>query len=131
MVLSGLVIACRFATWPTMRSPDLLTATTDGVVRPPSALAITVGSPPSMTATTLFVVPRSIPITRAITLCSSSLEGLGNSSVPCFLAAADDDHRWADHAATEPVSALSLRYNPAFVALGFGDRLVQIRNERL
>jgi hypothetical protein len=40
---------------------------TDGVVRAPSALAITVASPPSMTATTEFVVPRSIPTARAIT----------------------------------------------------------------
>src|SRR6202023_1373898 len=37
-------------------------ATTDGVVRPPSSLAMTLGSPPSMTATTEFVVPRSMPI---------------------------------------------------------------------
>jgi hypothetical protein len=59
-------MAWRFATWPTMRSPERLTATTDGVVLPPSAFAMTVGSPPSMTATTLFVVPRSIPITFAM-----------------------------------------------------------------
>ena len=37
-------------------------ATTDGVVRLPSAFAITTGSPPSITATQEFVVPRSIPI---------------------------------------------------------------------
>ena len=34
-----------------------------GVVRPPSAFGITTGSPPSMTATTELVVPRSMPIT--------------------------------------------------------------------
>jgi hypothetical protein len=34
-------------------------------------LAITVGSPPSRTATTLFVVPRSIPTARAIDWSSS------------------------------------------------------------
>ena len=34
----------------------------EGVVRAPSALGITVGSPPSMTATQLLVVPRSIPM---------------------------------------------------------------------
>ena len=34
----------------------------DGTVRPPSAEAMTVGSPPSMTATTEFVVPRSMPM---------------------------------------------------------------------
>src|SRR5215471_6830904 len=56
-------MAWRFATWPTTRSPDLVNPTTDGVVRPPSSLAITTGWPPSITATTEFVVPRSIPIT--------------------------------------------------------------------
>src|ERR1051325_11465419 len=55
-------MACRLATCPTRRSPDLVKPTTDGVVRPPSSLAITFGSPPSITATTEFVVPRSIPI---------------------------------------------------------------------
>ena len=62
IVFSGLVIAWRFATWPTSRSPDLVNATTDGVVRAPSWLVMTVGWPPSITATTEFVVPRSMPI---------------------------------------------------------------------
>src|SRR5256885_5896619 len=62
MVLSGLVTACRLATWPTRRSPAFVNATTDGVNRPPSGLVMTTGSPPSMTATTELVVPRSIPI---------------------------------------------------------------------
>ena len=66
MVFSGLVIAWRLATWPTSRSPDLAKATTDGVIRPPSALVMTCGSPPSMAATTEFVVPRSIPMILAI-----------------------------------------------------------------
>ena len=66
MVFSGLVIAWRLATWPTSRSPVLVKATTDGVIRPPSALVMTGGSPPSMTATTEFVVPRSIPMILAI-----------------------------------------------------------------
>ena len=38
-------------------------ATTDGVVRVPSALVMTVARPPSMVATQLLVVPRSMPIT--------------------------------------------------------------------
>ena len=38
-----------------------LNATIEGVVLLPSALVITVGSPPYKTATTLFVVPKSIP----------------------------------------------------------------------
>ena len=62
MVFSGLVTAWRLATWPTSRSPVFVNATTDGVSRPPSGLVITTGSPPSMTATTEFVVPRSMPI---------------------------------------------------------------------
>src|SRR5579884_814354 len=67
IVFSGLVIACRRATWPTSRSPVLgLTATTDGVKRLPSAFSSTVGSPASMIATTELVVPRSMPRTFAI-----------------------------------------------------------------
>src|SRR5713226_4700470 len=62
MVFSGLVTAWRLATWPTRRLPSFANATTEGVVRPPSEFVITVGSPPSMTATTEFVVPKSIPI---------------------------------------------------------------------
>src|SRR5439155_9750871 len=61
-VLAGLVTACRLASRPTRRSPVLVKATTDGTVRPPSADGMTVGSPPSMTATTEFVVPRSMPM---------------------------------------------------------------------
>ena len=60
--VAGLVTAWRFASWPTSRSPVFVNATTDGTVRPPSADAMTVGSPPSMTATTEFVVPRSMPM---------------------------------------------------------------------
>ena len=39
------------------RSPVFVNATTDGVVLIPSAFVITVGFPPSITATQLFVVP--------------------------------------------------------------------------
>ena len=46
-VRSGLVMAWRLATSPTSTSPLLEKATTDGVVRWPSALAMMVGSPPS------------------------------------------------------------------------------------
>ncbi len=65
-MFSGLVIACRFATCPTGLSPLSVKPTTDAVRRFPSALVITLGSPPSMTATTEFVVPRSIPMMRLI-----------------------------------------------------------------
>ena len=67
MVRSGLVMAWRFATWPTRRSPVFVKPTTLGVVRAPSALAMTTGSPPSITATQLFVVPRSMPMILLIT----------------------------------------------------------------
>src|SRR6476620_10880508 len=74
MVRSMLLTAWRLAISPTRTSPDLENATTDGVVRPPSALAITVGSPPSRTETTELVVPRSIPTARDMCCFLLSLE---------------------------------------------------------
>src|SRR4029078_5794399 len=68
MVLSGVVTAWRFAGWPINRSPSLVKATTEGVVRAPSLFSMTFGLPPSITATQLLVVPRSMPITFAILL---------------------------------------------------------------
>src|SRR5918992_4430198 len=65
-VFSGLVTAWRLATVPTRRSPPWVKATTDGVVRAPSAFSTTVGSPPSRTAMHELVVPRSIPMVFAI-----------------------------------------------------------------
>src|SRR5215210_5689138 len=62
----GLVTAWRLAGWPTSRSPSAVKATMDGVVRPPSEFSITFGVLPSMTATHELVVPRSIPMTFAI-----------------------------------------------------------------
>ena len=62
MVFSGLVTAWRLAIWPTSTSPLSSHATTLGVMRDPSSLTITLGSRPSMIATTLFVVPRSMPM---------------------------------------------------------------------
>jgi hypothetical protein len=44
-----------------MRSPLLLKATMDGVVRAPSEFSRTTGSPPSMNAMQELVVPKSIP----------------------------------------------------------------------
>src|SRR5215212_587156 len=69
-VFSGLVTACRRAKRPTRRSPLGVTATTDGVSRSPSAFGMTVGSPPSMVAITELVVPKSMPIVRAIFVLS-------------------------------------------------------------
>jgi hypothetical protein len=57
------VTACRRATLPTRRCPSFVNATTDGVVREPSAFGMTTGSPFSTIATHEFVVPRSMPIT--------------------------------------------------------------------
>src|SRR4051794_2498063 len=62
IVFSGFITAWRLATVPTSLSPESVKATTEGVVRPPSAFSRTVGSPPSKTATHELVVPRSIPI---------------------------------------------------------------------
>src|SRR3546814_17953903 len=61
IVRSGLVIAWRLATSPMSTSPPLEKATTEGVVRDPSLLGMTTGSPASRTETPEFVVPRSMP----------------------------------------------------------------------
>src|SRR3989338_2454570 len=61
-VFLGFVTACLLAKSPTSRSPVFETATTDGVVRAPSAFSIISGSPLRTTATAEFVVPKSIPI---------------------------------------------------------------------
>src|ERR1700722_3991674 len=63
----GFRIACRRASWPTRRSPCGVNATTEGVVRDPSAFGITVDWPPCMAAITELVVPRSMPTATAIT----------------------------------------------------------------
>src|SRR5690554_6892562 len=81
MVRSGLVTAWRLATWPTRRSPSLVKATTDGVVRLPSELAMTTGSPPSRTATTELVVPRSMPTTLANVVASFAVGKLPVASL--------------------------------------------------
>src|SRR3954468_22331680 len=72
-VFCGFVTCCRRAGAPTSRWPSFVNATTDGVVRPPSAFGITVGSPPSRTAMHELVVPRSIPIVFAISAVSPFL----------------------------------------------------------
>ena len=68
MVFVGLVTACLFAESPTLISPSSTNAITEGVVLFPSALGITVGSLPSITATQELVVPKSIPIILLITI---------------------------------------------------------------
>src|SRR6266571_6789887 len=66
MVFLELVTAWRLAASPTNRSPVLVKATTEGVVRLPSEFSRTTGSPPSMTAIQELVVPKSMPSTLAI-----------------------------------------------------------------
>src|ERR1700744_3853989 len=73
------MIACRRASCPTRRSPCGVKATTDGVVRDPSTLGITVGLPASVAAMTELVVPRSIPTATAI---SFLLPGLRAPAFP-------------------------------------------------
>src|SRR5215211_163286 len=89
MVRSTLVTAWRLATSPTRTSPPFANATTDGVVREPSALAMTVGSPPSRTLTTELVVPRSMPTARAMGIPpgSCSVFRFGVESTPRNFAA--------------------------------------------
>ena len=69
-VFSGFVTCCRRAGAPTSRWPSFVNATTDGVVRPPSAFGITAGSPPSRVAMHELVVPRSIPMVFAMCFVS-------------------------------------------------------------
>ena len=80
IVRSTFVTAWRLATSPTSTSPFLANATTLGVVREPSALAMTSGSPPVSTATTELVVPRSMPTARVIDV-SSIIDCLMFSSI--------------------------------------------------
>ena len=84
IVRVGLVTAWRLAGAPTRRFPSPANATTEGVVRAPSMFVITSGSPPSITDTTEFVVPRSIPMIL-LWLIRSPLDcGLGRASQrPC------------------------------------------------
>src|SRR5688572_19554485 len=70
IVRSGLVMAWRLATSPTSTSPVFENATTDGVVREPSGLGATTGSPASRTETTELVVPRSMPTALGIWVAS-------------------------------------------------------------
>src|SRR5689334_15620484 len=75
-VRSALVTAWFFAGCPVRTSPLRANATTEGVVREPSEFAMTVGSPPSRTATTELVVPRSMPTARAMFLPPMGLLGI-------------------------------------------------------
>ncbi len=77
-MFSGFVTACLFAAWPTNVSPLSVNATIEGVVLAPSAFSITLALPPSMIATQLLVVPKSIPITLPIIYFFLSLNIIKN-----------------------------------------------------
>src|SRR3979411_1690318 len=68
MAFSGLTAACLGASGAHSPAPAFGNATTEGVVREPSAFGLTTGSPPSMTAITELVGPRSIPTVFGICL---------------------------------------------------------------
>src|SRR5881296_4357912 len=108
MVFSGFVMAWRFAIWPTSRSPLSVNATTDGVVRFPSALAMTTGSPPDMMATQEFVVPRSIPMTLPMVFLLQLLGRRFHRYVPAFARTARGHRhpRWPQHAVMQVVPLL-------------------------
>src|SRR5215217_7853323 len=91
-VFSGFVTACRLAGAPTRRSPPSVNATTEGVVRAPSAFSITVGSPPSRTAMHELVVPRSMPIVLPIRCAPLLLRGRSERNLSASMA---DVHRSA------------------------------------
>src|SRR5207302_316335 len=109
-------MAWRLAIWPTRRSPFSVNPTTDGVVRFPSALAMTTGSPPDMMATQEFVVPRSIPITLPMAFsfpsplnherATNRLRRRLYRRVPAFVRTARGDrhHRWPQHAVVQVVT---------------------------
>src|SRR5438270_14102276 len=84
IVRSGFVIAWRLATSPTSTSPVLLNATTEGVVRLPSALGMTTGSPASSTETTELVVPRSMPTALDIAVLLGLLYGENLGGLPVY-----------------------------------------------
>src|SRR5689334_11835313 len=123
IVFSGFITAWRFATVPTRRSPESVKATTDGVVRPPSAFSSTVGSSPSITAMAELVVPRSIPIVFATFDSSKAWIWLFQSSRPRNLSGSLADIRsmsskeeaghWARPLDCERLASLLLDQQPA------------------
>src|SRR4030042_366193 len=126
-------MAWRRAICPTNRSPLPVKATTDGGILLPSALTRTFGSPPSMTATTELVVPRSIPTTRDI--LRSSLFRFRFRIRPCVLRGFGHHYLGRTHEpVVEQVSLFQLRDHMAWgVGVGglFHDCLVSRRIKAL
>src|ERR1700761_9083541 len=127
MVRSGLVMACRLATSPTSTSPVLEKPTTDGVVRPPSALGMTTGSPPSRTATTELVVPRSIPTALAIGQVSLEVDG---QDANCFARQATRGPPGVATRESKILSGLDSRSRSGEVARSEGRRQQLLDRER-
>jgi len=80
---------------PTRREPSSVNATTEGVVRAPSEFSITRGDLPSITATQLLVVPKSIPITSPASVLLNLLAAMSvaplRSEILLVVADNDDD----------------------------------------
>src|SRR5882672_9225440 len=85
-------------------SPRGVNATMDGVVRAPSRDAITRGLPPSITAMQQLVVPRSMPITLAM----SGLLPVGGFVATFRLVDANADHRRPENTVVEEIAPLEL-----------------------
>src|ERR1700682_491683 len=110
IVRSGLVMAWRLAVSPTVRSPSFLKPTIEGVVRFPSGLGMTTASPPSITATQEFVVPKSIPITLLMVSRTSYCSII-------FMLHAYFDHCWTNHFIFQNITFLHFLDNNAFFML--------------
>src|SRR5690606_30117968 len=123
-VFLGLVTAWRLAEAPTITSPSLVKATIEGVVRSPSEVSMTLALPPSMMATQLLVVPRSMTIILPIVclrnvslsdggvrprldLMSRRRPALqGRRIHPSYSPPGDDDHGRAQQARVERIALL-------------------------
>src|SRR5260221_6403548 len=114
MVFSGLVTACRLATCPTRRSPPLVMATTLGVVRAPSWLGMTTGSPPCITATTELVVPKSIVAVMRSEEHTSELQS--HSDLVCRLLLEKKKNTICLKMHVAPHSASDVRTNPCITS---------------
>src|SRR5690606_34854431 len=88
----------------------------DGVVRAPSAFSITLGALPSMTATQLLVVPRSIPMTLAIA-CLFLSEPRWNPETPAVPQPSPVGHGSLLSFVTRPPAGLRGLYRRGFPGL--------------
>src|SRR5687768_7469625 len=108
-----------------MRSPSSVYATTLGVVRLPSAFGITFTSSPSITATQLLVVPRSMPTIRDLPIggllaVPGSARGTGGSG------ARDHHARRSDQPFAHAIAALELADHRAGRMVGGIDLLQRV-----